>query len=147
MKLTEEIIREISENLDLGMRCFYHLKTGEIETIPDFTRADWFGCDTEPWQETLDKIDENWGSYFEFEKMTSHESFEIMADFAKTVDNQKLQEKLYMALNKSKPFRNFKWEIDDSGAYRQKWFDFKNQRLIEFVKTQIEEHNQQFTDE
>jgi hypothetical protein len=147
MKLTEEQIREIAENLDLGMRCFYHLKSGEIETTPDFNEADWFGHDTEPWQETLDKLDENWGDYFEFEKMTSRESFGIMADFAETVDDQKLQDRLFKALNKSKPFRNFKWEIDNSGEYRQIWFDFKDQRLIEFVKGQIEQHNREFTDE
>jgi len=147
MKLTEEQIKDIAENLGLGMRCFYHLKNGEIETTPDFLNAEWFGHDTEPWQETLDKLDENWGDYFEFEKMTSNESFEVMADFAEIVDNQRLQHRLFNALNKSKPFRNFKWEIDNSGKYRQKWFDYKNQRLIEFVKHQIEQHNREFADE
>jgi predicted SAM-dependent methyltransferase len=147
MKLTEEQIREIAENLDMGMRCFCHLKTGEIEVTPDFLDGDWIGQDTEPWQETLDKLDENRGDYFEFEKMTSHESFEIMADFAEIVDNKKLQDLLYRALNKSKPFRNFKWEIDNAGIYRQKWFDYKNQGLFEFVKTQIEQHNRKFADE
>lgn len=129
------------------MRCFLHLKNGKIETTPDFLNSDWFGQDTEPWQETLDKLDENWGDYFEFEKMTSHESFEIMADFAGIVDNQNLQDRLIHALNKSKPFRNFKWEIDNSGEYRQKWFVYKNQRLIEFVKTQIELHNRHIAEE
>ena len=138
MTLTEEQIKEIAENFDIGMRCFYPLKNGEIKTTPDFLDGDWIDQDTEPWQETLDKLDENWGDYFEFEKMTSNESFEIMTDFAETVDNQNLQDRIFKALNKPKPFRNFKWEIDNSGEYRQKWFDYKNQRMIEFVKTQIE---------
>lgn len=43
------------------------------------------------------------------------------------------------ALNRSKPFRNFKWQIDNSGDYRQVWFDFKRRRYKEFVKKQIEE--------
>ena len=147
MQITEEKIREIAGNLDVGLRCFYHLKTGEIETTPDFDGNDWFDYDTELWQEILDKLDENRDDYLEFEKMSSHESFEVMADFAETVDNKNLQDRLYKALNKSKPFRNFKWEIDNSGEYRQKWFDFKNQRLIEFVKDQIEYHNREFADE
>ncbi|TVR77961.1 MAG: hypothetical protein EA412_09680 [Chitinophagaceae bacterium] len=141
MKLTEGQIKDIAENLDMGLCCYYHLKTGEIEVAPNFNDVDWIGQDTEPWEETLDKLDENWGDYFEFEKMTSHESFEVMSDFAELVDNQNIQDKLFKALNKSKPFRNFKWEIDSSGEYRQKWFDYKNQRLIEFVKNQIELHN------
>lgn len=147
MKLSEEQIREIAENLDVGLRCFYHLKTDEIETIPNFDNSEWFGHDTEPWQVTLDKLDENWSDYFEFEKLYSQESFEIMADFTETVDNQKMQDKLHKALNKPKPFRNFKWEIDNSGEYRQKWFDYKNQRLIESVKTQVELYNRHITDE
>ena len=147
MTLTDEQIQEIAENLDIGMRCFYHLRTGEIEAIPNFLDSDWFGQDTELWQETLDKLDENWGEYFEFEKMTSQESFEIMSDFAETVDNQKLQDRLYNALNKPKPFRNFKWEIDNSGEYRQKWFNFKTRKLIEFVKAQIEMQNRHIADE
>jgi hypothetical protein len=147
MTLTEEQIKEIAENLDMGMRCFYHLKTGEIEAAPNFLEGDWIAQDAEPWQEVLDKLDENWGDFFEFEKMTSHESFDIMADFAETVDNQNLQDKLFKALNKFKPFRNFKWEIDNSGEYRQKWFEYKNQKLIELVKDQIEQHNRQFADE
>jgi len=43
VKLTEEKIREIAEILDIGMRCFYHLKTVEIEATPDFNEPDWFG--------------------------------------------------------------------------------------------------------
>ena len=61
-----------------------------------------------------------------------------MADFAENVDSIKLRESLINALNKKHPFQNFKWIIDNSGPYRQKWFDFKNQRLIEWVKDQLE---------
>ena len=141
INLTKEQIWSIAQDLDMGMRCFYHLKTGEIETTPNFHDSNWFGQDTEPWQEVLDKLDENLGEYFEFDRMTSRESFSLMEDFADTVDNKKLQDRLYKALNGSKPFRNFKWEIDNSGEYRQIWFDFKNNRLIEFVKIQIERYN------
>ncbi len=147
MKLTEKQIKEIAETLDMGMRCFFHLKTGEIEEVPDFFDGHWIGQNTEPWQETLDKLDENWGDYFEFEKITSRESFGFMSDFAESVDNPNLQDRLYKALNKPKPFRNFNREINNSGKYRQKWFDYKNRRLIEFVKKQIEQNNQDFADE
>lgn len=145
MKLTEEQIKEIAEEIDTEMRCFYNVKTGKIEVIPDLDNNGWIGIDTELFQDILDELDENWDDYFEFEKITSHESFEIMADFAETVDNNELRNRLYNALNKPKPFRNFKWEIDDAGEYRQKWFDFKLQKLIEFVKNQIDEYNQEFS--
>jgi hypothetical protein len=145
--LTEAQLKEIAEELDMGMRCFFYPKTGEIEIYPDLLNPNFSTMDTEPWQETLDKLEENWGDYFEFDKMTSDESFEIMSDFTDLVDNKKLQDRLYRALSKSKPFRNFKWEIDNSGEYRNQWFDFKLQRIIDFVKEQVERQNRYITNE
>ena len=42
-------------------------------------------------------------------------------------------------LSKKKPFREFKFVIDNSGAYRQEWFDFKNRKLEEFVRNRLNE--------
>lgn len=67
--------------------------------------------------------------------MDSHESFKIMADFAEIIDNAKLQYCLFNDLNKSNPFLNVKWDIDNSGDYRQEWFDFKKIRNIKVCET------------
>lgn len=139
MKLSEKQIEGIAEDLECGMRCYYHLKTGEIKTLPNFDH--WMGADTEPWEEDMEEIDENWGDYFEFQGFESHESFQIMADFAESIDNAKLQNRLINALNRSKPFQNFKWQIDNSGEYRQQWFQFKKMRHIQWVNEQIEMYN------
>lgn len=48
MKLTDEQIREIADNLDAGLKCFYNLKTGEIKTLLNFDN--WAGADMEPWE-------------------------------------------------------------------------------------------------
>jgi hypothetical protein len=95
-------------------------------------------ADEELWEDDIKELDENWDKYVEIQKMESHESFEIMADFAENVDNRELRDSLIKALNNKHPFRNFKWVVDNSGPYRQKWFDFKNQRLIEWVETQLD---------
>jgi hypothetical protein len=139
MKLTENQIKEIADNLDCGMRCFYNLKTGEIKTLPNFDS--WIGADEELWQEDSKEIDDNWADYFQFEGFESHESFRLMADFAESVGDVRLQDKLINALNKPKPFQNFKWQIDNSGKYRQQWFDFKRMRYIQWVNEQIELKN------
>jgi len=146
MKLTEEQIQKIAENLDSDMCCYCHLKTGEVEITPDFD-GDWFGHDTELWQDTLDKLEENEDDYFQFRAMRSVESFKIMAGFTEKVSDQNLQDRLSNALNRPKPFRNFKSEIDNEGEYRERWFDYKNQKAIEFVKYQIEQHNLGLMDE
>ncbi len=142
MKLTEKQIAEIAEELDCGMRCFYNLKTGEIKTI--INSDNWIGADKELWEEVWNEIEDNWDDYFEFKGLESHESFQIMADFAENVENKRLQNNLINALNRRKPFQNFKWHIDNSGEYRQQWFDFKKMRYIEWVKEQIEINKKDF---
>jgi hypothetical protein len=73
--------------------------------------------------------------------MESRDSFDLMADFTESVDSRELRDSLINALNKKHPFRNFKWVVDNSGPYRQKWFDFKNQSLIEWVEKKLGEIN------
>jgi hypothetical protein len=124
------------------MRCFYNLKTGEIKTIINFNS--WIGADEEPWEKESKEIENNWGDYFEFIGFESHESFKIMADFSEDIEDKRLQVKLINALNRPKPFQNFKWQIDNSGEYRQKWFDFKKMCYIQWVKKQVELSNKEF---
>lgn len=139
MNLTEQQIIEIADNLEAGLNCYFNLKTGEIKTILNFDS--WQGADEEPWEEDINEIEENGSDYYQFEGMESRDSFRLMADFIDTIDEQKLANRLINALNRRKPFQNFKWEIDNSGEYRQQWFDFKKSRYIEWVKIQIDAHN------
>ena len=135
IKLTKDQIKEIADYLDSGMKCYINKETGIIKFTPDFDSG---YVDEELWEDDLKELDENWDKYVQIDKMESHESFEIMADFAEKVDSRELRDSLINALNRKHPFQNFKWVIDNSGPYRQKWFDFKNQRLIEWVKDQLE---------
>ena len=144
MELTEKQIEEIADNLDCGMRCFYNFKTGEIKTLLNFDS--WIGADEEPWEEEAKEIDENWDDYFEFTGFDTHESFRIMVDFAERIDDPKLQDQLINALNRSKPFRNFKWQIDNSGEYLQQWFDYKKMRYVQWVKEQIDLNESDFNE-
>jgi len=136
IKLTKENIKEIADQLDVGMKCYINKETGEIVTVLDFDS--WPTGDTEPWEDVLNELEENWDKYVEMERMKSHESFEIMAEFAEMVDDNDLQNRLIMALNKKHPFQNFKRHIDNSGPYRQRWFDYKDKRLIDWVKNHLE---------
>jgi hypothetical protein len=48
-----------------------------------------------------------------------------------------VHDRLEEALRRPKPFANFKFDIDNSGLYRQKWFDFKKLQMIEWVRGQV----------
>lgn len=135
IKLTKDQIKELADQLDCGNKCYINKETGFIIFTPDFNSG---YADEELWEDDINELEENWDNYVEIDRMESHESFKIMADFAENVDSRELRDSLINALNKKHPFQNFKWVVDNSGLYRQKWFDFKNQRLIEWVNDQLE---------
>jgi hypothetical protein len=136
--LTEQQIKEIAEQLDCGLRSFWHKPTGELLFVPDLNNNPF--ADAEFFEEDLEKLDNNFKDYIEIEKPNSSDSFEIMANFTEQLnDNEKLKNELIKALNKKKPFREFKFVIDNSGAYRQQWFDFKNAKLKQWVKDKFNE--------
>ena len=139
IKLTKQQIKEIASELDCGMRCFIDKETGTIKTVLNF--ESWQGGDRESWEDVLSDLEGNWDKYIEVDGMESRDSFELMADFAESVDSIELRNSLINALNKRHPFKNFKWVVDNSGQYRQKWFDFKDQRLIEWVEDQLDHLN------
>jgi len=139
INITDDQIKEISQNLDAGMRSFFNTETGEIKILPDFENH--LFAERKMWADAIEEIDSEFDKYVVFEVMPSHESYKIMEEFIETVSDNNLQYRLSNAINRSKPFRNFHYEVDNSGIYRQHWFDFKNQKYIEWVKDQIEVFN------
>lgn len=135
MNLTEKQIAEIADWLDCGMTCYFHRPTGEIEWHPN--PEDPF-FDPEPWEQVIEKIENDWGNYERFEKMDSREAFEVMENFAHFISDLKFRERILDRLSNRKPFQNFKILIDSS-AYREDWFDFKKEAYIQYVKRLIEE--------
>ncbi|MBI2416731.1 MAG: hypothetical protein HYV28_02315 [Ignavibacteriales bacterium] len=100
------------------------------------TQKNPFG-DTDIWYKEVRKIKKNWKNYVVFEDIETRDSFRIMEDFAHSLDNNRLRESLLDILQMKKPFANFKWKIDNSGEYRQRWFAFRDQRYFDWVKEQI----------
>lgn len=141
LTISDEKIKDIAESINAGLICYYHIKTGEIISFPDPNK--WFGDSQEELEDELENIEDDFENYIVFKGMESHESFKVMEDFANSVDDRNIQVKLLNALNRRKPFANFKNVIDYSGDYRQKWFNFELMKNIEFVKMQIELHNRE----
>jgi hypothetical protein len=138
--ITPAQIKEIAEQIDCGFRCFIHKENGELIFLPD--EQSYPGTEMEFWEEELEKVEENFTDYFVIDTLEPHESFTIMEDFVETLpDSESLKGRLIQALNQHKPFQQFKSVIDNSGAFRQQWFDFKERKLQEWV----EEHIKQFS--
>jgi hypothetical protein len=138
--LTDEQIKEIAEQLDCGFRGFWHKQTSELLFVPDLNNDPF--ADTEWFADDLEKLENNFDDYIEIEKPHSSDSFEIMANFTEQLDDSnKLKNQLIDALNKKKPFKEFKFIVDNSGIYRQQWFDFKNEQLKQWVSDKFNEAN------
>lgn len=134
--LTDHQIKEIAENLEFGMRCFFNKKTGEIKSV--INPEHWMLTGEELWEEELEEIEEHREDYIEFEGLDSRDSFEIMEDFTEIVKNRHLKEKLLGALNRPKPFQHFKRVLDQAGESRKEWFDFRRKRYEDWVREQME---------
>src|ERR1051326_4938320 len=130
--LSADQIRDIAQDLDCGFICYVNVETGEHVTIP----KDYDLYDVKAFDEEVKLVKKHRKNYREIEPPMSGESFRIMKNFIYSLPEtaHELKAKLVKAMNMHKPFHNFKNVIDDSGEYRDQWFAFKNQRLIEFVK-------------
>lgn len=140
IKVSKEQIKEIADLLDSGLKCYYNLKTHEVLSIIDFDTN--YYADPTDWEDIINELEDNYADYFEFERMTSRESFQVMEDFIDEIQDEALRKRLVWSLNRSHPFRNFKDEIDYNGEYREAWFQFKQAKYIEHVENIIHRYNQ-----
>lgn len=140
IKLNKEQIAEIADSLLCGLRSYYNIVSYELIFLPDIYNS--FEDFPDEIADDYKKIENNWDEYIEFAKMESWDSFRIMEDFTYEVNDTKLKEQLIRALNKPKPFRHFKFIIDESGEFRERWFEFRLQRMIDWVTNQIDAHNE-----
>lgn len=133
--LSDLQIKDIAENLDIGLKCYVNKKTGNVIEIPDELR---FGeIDQENWEDVIKELNENYDDYFEIDSIDTHDSFNIMHDFVEQISNNEIKQKFVYALDKPKPFKNFKYELDYHDEIREEWFKFKLNRIIDHVTNEI----------
>jgi hypothetical protein len=132
---TTDIVKEIAEQLDCGFRAFIHKTTGQLLFVPDSNNYP--DSDFDSWDEELEQLEKNFTDYYEIDKWTSSEAFETMSAFADQLSDKNLQSRLFDTLRKNKPFKEFKFVINNSGDFRQQWFDFKNKWQQDFVARQL----------
>lgn len=126
-----KIIKEIADHNDCGMDVFVHRETLKLVFIPN-EFAFMYSEYGEGFEEDLDEIERNFGFYFKIEPPSSNESYDIMAEFIERLDEGRWKDALISAINRRKPFANFKHIIDQS-PIREKWFSFKHAQLEDRV--------------
>ena len=84
--LTDEQIKEIASELDLGMNVYANKVTKEIKSIIDFDQQ--IFADEELWEDDINEIESNFDAYLQFEPMNSNEGFRLMQEFVETIDER-----------------------------------------------------------
>jgi hypothetical protein len=90
------------------------------------------------WQEDAlleaDQVRRGFGRrYVQVPHADSHEGYRDMEDFIDTVENARLHQRLERAIHGRGAFRRFKDALLDDPAERERWFDFKDDRIDQRV--------------
>ena len=117
---------EAIEDSSFEHEYFLDLDTGEILLLSEYMDDE----DTEPLR---DRIDDDPERYEAIPKAESHEGYRDMQAFIETVDNEHLAELLEVAISGKGAFRRFKDVLLNYPEEREKWFQFKNDRVEERV--------------
>jgi hypothetical protein len=143
MKLSNKILNEIADNMEVGFKCFVHKRTHEIIAIPDENRFPGTDINDEEnaWADDIRKIDEN-PDYIEIDSMESSDSFQVMEDFALSLPDGATKIRLLTVLEGHKPFANFNHQIHNAAEEKEQWFKFRREREIEWLKNQLEWRNE-----
>lgn len=103
---------------------YLDLKTGEILLVSDY-------MDDGETGKLKDRIEEDYDRYEAIPKVESHESYEDMEDFITTVGDEHLAELLYVAIDGKGAFRRFKDMLARYPEERERWFRFRDDKLME----------------
>jgi len=102
------------------IRTYLDSESGEVLQI----HSEW-----EDYEELSDRIDEEPDRYHQIEPLLSHESFQIMEDFAESLPASSWKSRLIDALSRNKPFRRFRDAVHADLKLRDQWFAFQREAL------------------
>ena len=103
---------------------YLNLETGEILFLSEY-------LDDEEAAKLKEKIDNDPDSYEKIPKAESHEGYGDMVDFIATVKDKRLVELLEVAINGKGAFRRFKDVLLSYAEERERWFQFRDDRVHE----------------
>ena len=105
MKVKEANIREMAELILCGQLCFLNTITGDFEYHP--AEMDLFPDEENPWQEVLDKLENNWDDYIRIEPMNSNQSFAGNGIFCRPIRSGRISQKVTCCFKPTKTFQEF----------------------------------------
>ena len=124
MKINLDELCEAMENSSYENEYYLDLETGEILFLSEY-------MDDEETEKLRERLDDDPDRYEPIPKAESHVGYEDMRDFIATVENEHLAELLEVAINGKGAFRRFKDVLLSYPEERERWFQFKDDRIQE----------------
>ena len=122
----DSILYYMEDSSGFASSCYIDLLKGEV-VLPDVD------------EDISDEDAENEDRYFHVEPIESHEGYEIMQDFAASVESDEIRNQMFDALERKKPFFNFKSTLADYPDIQKKFFEYKDNRLKEILRDRLAE--------
>jgi len=124
LKISLDELCQAMEDSSYENEHFLDLETGEILFVSKY-------MDDEDSEKLKERIEEDSERYERIPKAESHEGYQDMVDFIATVDSERLVELLEVAINGKGAFRRFKDVLLNYPEERERWFQFKDERMEE----------------
>jgi hypothetical protein len=116
--------------------CYLNLRTGKVEMAADSLLGD----DVGPSEEEIDTgLAE--GYLIHIEPLSSSVEYDWMVEFAESVSDPRLREKLEVALDGRGAFRRFKNVLADYPSERECWFAFRDGQLWKAMEEWLVDHD------
>jgi len=127
--------------LDIVYKSYFDEQTQTVDCENAFENED-----VPDWERELvkdaDRVEAGYGvTIIAIPSQDSSEGYSDMEAFIDTVRNPLLRERLERAINRRGPFRNFKDVLLGYPNERDRWFQFKRERLQSRVLEWLEEHD------
>ncbi|MBU1852044.1 MAG: UPF0158 family protein [Candidatus Omnitrophica bacterium] len=117
----------------MEMTFYLDTKTGGVACVSEF------GDDLEEDKEINDLLESDPKRFAVLPDQDSSRGYDDMADFAKTIKDDLLAEKLAIALDGSGCFRRFKGVLECDPEAREQWFEFEKKRRRERFEEWLED--------
>lgn len=133
-------VEEIAEKLDEvmeGWEQFLNIKTGELIALP--SNDNWYVDMDEQYLKQWYAVESTF-DYLRLPDQYEINEYQIMSEFAYSYKNEKIAIKLQNILNRRKPFRHFKDEINYLGIAKE-YYLFKDQQLVKIAHEWCEINN------
>ena len=134
LKIDLDELCEAMEDSSYEREYYLDLKTGEVLFVSDYT-------DDEETEKLKDRVEKDFDRYEHVPKAESREGYEDMVDFIATIEDERLAELLEVAISGKGAFGRFKDVLLNYSEARERWFEFKNDRMRERAREWLDDIN------